>query len=149
MCNDSDVFKCCTMHWKCTTRLPCPCTKTLKYPKLPIWDFFNICEPGQVWNYGSCWNQVHNLGKTWTDTQAPQIAFRWILQGCIFCNPFLLPPHFIQYLFKCEEFHNYPHSYLTSSVSKNKIIILYLFSIPLPFPRIESILYIPYTKVYI
>lgn len=39
MHDDSDAFKCCTMHWKCTTGLVCPCTKSLNYPKPPVWDF--------------------------------------------------------------------------------------------------------------
>lgn len=51
MCNDSDVFKCCTMHWKCTTGLFCPCTRSLKHAKTPVWDFLisvNLVRYGSV-----------------------------------------------------------------------------------------------------
>lgn len=30
----------------------------------------------QIQDYASYWNQVHDPGKSWTDTQAPQIVHR-------------------------------------------------------------------------
>lgn len=141
----TDAFKCCNMHLKCTAGLICPCKNKFLSILNPCLRSFHICEPAQIQNNGSCLNQIlFFFVKIWTDTQAPQITCTWKYQGFIFGNPLLLPSHLIQCLIKCKGFHTsmpYPHSYITSSVTKNTVMLC-LFTRLITYPRIGYVLFI-------
>lgn len=72
------------------------------------------------------------------------MAFHYLKGAFYFiCNPLLLSPHFIKYSFNSEEYRKWichPYTHLTGPVAKIYVpfcYILHVFSIPIPFPRVE------------